>query len=248
VNVSLFQAAAALNASSRCQEVISENLASSSIPGFKKQDLSFSTIQAGLMPSGGALGTQSYALPKIDTATSFAPGEIKSTGSKTDVAIEGSGFFEIELANGANAYTRDGEFQINTQGQLTTKTGQPVMGDAGPIQLDRDNSEPLSISATGQISQGSDLKGKLKLVDFDNPKLLVPIGAGQFLANDPNLQAHEVSTPVVRQGYLESANTSSVIEMAGLINAMRGFEANQRIIQLQDERMGRTIAELGSPN
>ena len=248
MNVSLFQAAAALNASSRWQEVISENLASSSIPGFKKQELSFAAVQTGTMPATTALGPQAYSLPRAQAATSFVPGEIKATGSKTDVAIEGAGFFEIQLANGASAYTRDGEFQINSQGQLVTKTGQPVIGDSGPIQLDRDNSSPLTISAGGQISQGTDSKGRIKVVDFDDPTLLTPIGSGQFLASQPGLQPREVTNPSVRQGYLEAANTSSVAEMAGLITAMRGFEANQHVIQLQDERMGRAITELGSPN
>src|SRR4051794_1052822 len=86
VNVSLYQAASALQANSRWQEVISENLASSSIPGFKKQQLSFSEVQAGLM---GANAQQRFAFPKATASTSFQQGELKFTGSNTDVALEG---------------------------------------------------------------------------------------------------------------------------------------------------------------
>lgn len=233
VNIGLYQAAAAMNANARWQEVISENLASSSIPGFKRQDLSFSAVQAGLMPQA---------------TTSFAPGDLKYTGSKTDVAIEGAGFFEVQLPNGASAYTRDGEFQINSLGQLATKQGQVVLGDSGPIQLDRNNAAPLSISPSGEVSQGMDRKGRLRIMDFNDLRLLTPIGGGSFMATNPSVQASEVRQPAIRQGFLESANTSPVNEMASLIGVMRTFEANQRIIQLHDERMGRAIAELGNPN
>jgi flagellar basal body rod protein FlgG len=248
VNVSLYQAAAALNANSRWQEVISENLASSSIPGFKKQDLSFSAVQSGLMPQAATAVPQHFTFPRAGAATNFLPGELKPTGVKTDVAIEGSGFFSVQMSSGTTAYTRDGEFQINSQGQLITKQGYPVLGDSGPIQLDLNNPAPLSVSATGEVSQGAELKGKLHLVDFPQPELLTPAGPGYFVAQNPNLVPTDISQPSIRQGYLEAANTSAVAEMANLISAMRGFEANQRVIQLQDERMGRAITELGSPN
>jgi flagellar basal-body rod protein FlgF len=244
MNVSLYQAASALTAASRWQEVISENLASATIPGFKKQELSFATVQAGMLQAGNG---SRVALPKIQTNTSFQAGEIRYTGVNTDVAIDGSGFFEVQLANGASAYTRDGEFQVNTQGQLITKQGYAVLGENGPIQLDQNNHTPVSISATGEVSQGPDIKGKLKLVQFDQPNLLRQINGGYFLAEDPNLQQNPVAQPSVRQGFLEAANTSSMVEMANLIRSMRSFEANQRIIQLQDERMGHAISELGSP-
>lgn len=248
MNISLYQAAAAMNANARWQEVISENLASSSIPGFKRQHLSFDAVQAGLMPQGAGAQKLNFLLPRAQASTSFAQGELKYTGAKTDVAVEGKGFFEVQLPNGATAYTRDGEFQINSSGQLATKQGHVVLGDSGPIQLDRGNAAPLMISADGEVSQGTDRKGKLRIMDFNDPRLLTPIGGGSFMATNPSVRASEVREPSVRQGFLEAANTSPVNEMASLIGVMRTFEANQRIIQLQDERMGRAISELGNPN
>jgi len=248
VNISLYQASAAMNANARWQEVISENLASSSIPGFKRQDLSFSAVQAGLMPQGAGAQKLNFVLPQAQATTSFAPGDLKYTGSKTDVAIEGSGFFEVQLANGASAYTRDGEFQINSQGQLATKQGQVVLGDGGPIQLDRNNTAPLSISPSGEVSQGMDRKGRLRIMEFNDLRLLTPIGGGSFMATNPSVQASEVRQPAIRHGFLESANTSPVNEMGNLIGVMRSFEANQRVVQINDERMGRAISELGNPS
>jgi flagellar basal-body rod protein FlgG len=248
VNVSLYQAASALNANSRWQEVISENLAASSIPGYKKQDMSFAAVQAGMMPKTPTGVSQQFALPQVNAVTNFQPGELKATSSKTDVALEGPGFFVVQMANGAPGYTRDGEFQINSQGQLTTKQGYPVMGESGPIQLDLNNTAALSISVDGVISQGADVKGKLRVVDFQQPQLLTAAGAGYFISQNGSAAPNDVAQPSVRQGYLEGANTSSVAEMANLITVMRGFEANQRVIQLQDDRMGKAISELAGTN
>jgi len=234
-----------MSANSRWQEMISDNLASASIPGFKKQDVSFAAIQAGLLATSHGLTPNT--LPQASLSTNFAPGELKPTGSSTDVAIDGPGFFQVQLPNGSTGYTRNGEFHLNAQGQLTTNAGQLVLGDSGPIQLDRNNPAPISISATGEVSQGSDQKGKLQIMDFNDPHLLTQIGGGCFISNDPQLTASPVASPSVRQGYLESANTSPVAEMANLITVMRTFEANQRIVQLNDDRMGRAITELGSP-
>jgi len=249
MNVSLYQAAAALNANTRWQDVISENLSSASIPGFKKQDMTFSAVQAGLMPQASAGQPLNYVLPSASSATSFTPGELKFTGGPTDVAIDGSGFFQVQLPNGGMGFTRDGEFNVNAQGQLVTKQGYPVMGNAGPIQLDRNNANPISISSTGEISQGSEPRGKLKVVDFSDPKRLTPISGGCFIATDPGLQPIDVPGGAsVRQHYLEAANTTAVSEMASLIGVMRASETNQRVIQINDDRMGRAITELGSPN
>lgn len=237
-----------MSANARWQEAVSENLASASIPGFKKQSLSFDAVQAGVMPQGTLGVPQHFSLPRANLTTNFAQGELRATGISTDVAIEGRGFFEVQLANGATAYTRDGEFQINSLGQLTTKQGSLVLGDTGPIQLDRNNASPVSISATGEVSQGTELKGRLKITDFDQPGLLTQVSGGFFMATDLNLLPIEVAQPSLRQGFLEAANTSPVTEMASMISMMRAFESNQRLVQIHDERMGRAISELGNPN
>jgi flagellar basal-body rod protein FlgF len=245
MNVSLYQAASAMSANARWQDVVSQNLASASVPGFKKQDLSFAAVQAGLLKTPN--GSTPLTLPRAESTTNFQQGEARYTGVNTDVAIDGEGFFEVQLASGSTAYTRDGEFQVNAQGQLVTKQGCLVMGDRGPIQLDHNNASALSISATGEVTQGSESRGRLKVVTFNDPHLLRPTTGGSFLADNPNLQPSPMAQPSLRQGFVESANTSSVLEMANLIRVMRGFEANQHIVQVQDERMGRVISELGSP-
>lgn len=248
MNVSLFQAAAAMNASARWQEIISGNLASSSIPGFKRQELSFDAIHAGLMPTGRAGLPEHSLMPRASAFTSFTGGELRATGVNTDVAIEGSGFFAVELPDGRTAYTRDGEFRLNSTGQLVTKQGYPVLSDSGPVHMDPTQPGPLSIAANGEISQGEEVKGRLKIVDFDRPRLLTQISGGTFLATHPELIPTDATATSVRQGFLEGSNTSPATEMAGLITAMRSFEANQRLLQMHDDRMARMISELGNPS
>jgi flagellar basal-body rod protein FlgF len=227
MNVSLYQAAAAMNANSRWQELISDNLADSSVPGARKQDVSFSAVEAGL-PSGQlGLNGERFVMPSARGVINFSQGEINPTGVATDFAVDGPGFIQVKM-----------------QGQLVTKRGYPVAGDSGPIQLDPNNSAPMTVAATGEVSQGGELKGRIKVVEFKDPHTLTVIGQGYYLAAKGVKPADAQST-AVRQGYLEGANTSPTIEMSSLIMAMRMFEANEKVVQMQDDRMGRVITDLG---
>jgi flagellar basal-body rod protein FlgF len=244
MNVSLYQAAAAMNANSRWQELISDNLADSSVPGARKQDVSFSAVEAGL-PSGQlGLNGERFVMPSARGVINFSQGEINPTGVATDFAIDGPGFIQVKMPNGQAGFTRDGELHLSAQGQLVTKRGYPVEGDSGPIQLDPNNSAPMTVAATGEVSQGGELKGRIKVVEFKDPHTLTVIGQGYYLAAKGVKPADAQST-AVRQGYLEGANTSPTIEMSSLIMAMRMFEANEKVVQMQDDRMGRVITDLG---
>jgi flagellar basal-body rod protein FlgF len=245
MNISLYQAAAALSANSQWQDIISDNLASSGVPGFRKQSLSTAAVQAGLMPGGSAGAPQFFSIPQTTVTTSFKSGELNFTNDNHNAAIEGKGFFQVKLAHGTVAVTRDGEFRVNAKNQLSTKEGYTVVGQTGPIQLDPDNHGPISISTTGDVSQGADLKGKLKLTDFKNPELLTQTNGVYFLPTNPALIT-QPATGALRNGYVEGANSNSLGEMANMMTAMRGFEANQKIIQMQDERLGKVITELGN--
>ncbi len=120
------------------------------------------------------------------------------------------------------------------------------IGDGGPLILDLNNHTEVSISATGEVSQGTDGKGRIKLTEFGNPRALTRISGGYFLADNPTVNATPSTASTVRQGALESANTSVVMEMANLMTAMRTFEANQRMAQIHDDRIAKAIADLGN--
>lgn len=229
--------------------MVADNLANSSLPGYKRKELSLEAVQAGLLPASsasGANGPHTFVIPKASAVTNFDSGEIKATGVATDVAIDGKGFFSAQLPTGIPGYTRDGEFHVSAAGQLVTNEGYPVLGAAGPIQLDKNVHLPVSISATGDVSQGGLVKGKLKLTDFDKPNQLTQIGGSYFVVGNPGPK-EVATTATLRQGYVEGSNVSSVNQMVSLLTAMRGFEANQKLIQMEDDRMGHAISDLGNP-
>jgi len=244
MNVSLYQAAAAMNATARWQEMISDNLADSSVPGARKQDISFSAIEAGL-PSGQlGLNGERFVMPAARPAINFTQGEINPTGVSTDFAIDGPGFFQVQMPDGQLTYTRDGELHVNAKGDLTTKRGYPIMGDSGPVQLDPNNPAPITVSSTGQISQGGESKGRIKVAEFKDPHSLIVLGNGYYAAK-PGQKPDDTQTSMLRQGYIEAANSSPTMEMSSMITAMRMFESNQKVLQMQDDRMGRVITDLG---
>jgi flagellar basal body rod protein FlgG len=241
MNVSLYQAASALQAMDRWQETIAANLAASAAPGYRKQEVSFAAVQAGLLGAGDA---SPVLMPVGATATNFSPGEFRVTGVKSDLAIEGKAFFEVQLPNGNAAYTRDGEFHVNERGELVTKQGWLVAGEGGPLQLDLNNPKPMGVSPSGELSQGGDRKGRVRLVEFNDPALLTRLSGGLFAADHPALRGEPARASTVLQGSLETANVSPVTEMARLMTAMRTFEANQRVVQIHDEQLNRAIREL----
>lgn len=245
MDVSLYQAAAAMNATERWQDMIAGNLSTASTAGARKHDMSFSSVQAGLNSRSVGAGRSNYAIPSANATVNFQQGELRSTGSTMDFALEGSGFFTIQAPDGQKVYTRDGEFRLNAQSQLVTKQGYPVMSDSGLLQMDPNNPAPITVAATGEVSQGTDVKGTLSLVEFAKPQDLTMISNGYFRNDNPASIALPSSSTSVRQGFIEAANTSPTMEMAGLITAMRMFETNQKVLQMQNDRMGRIITDLG---
>jgi flagellar basal body rod protein FlgG len=245
MEVSLYQAAAAMNATERWQDMIAENLSAAPISGGRKREIDFSDVQAGLDQNVANPGGSNYYIPVASMVTNFQPGELRASGNPMDFALEGPGFFNVQLPNGNTAYTRAGEFQLNSKGQLVTKQGYPVMGEAGPVQFNPNSSDPITISATGEVSQGPNQIGKLKLTEFSDPKYLSMMGVDEFRIDNPSAGPKDATQTKVRQGTLEAANTSPTTEMAGLVTAMRMFEANQKVMQMQGDRMNKAITELG---
>jgi flagellar basal-body rod protein FlgF len=244
MDVSLYQAAAAMNATAQWQEMVAENLTAAPISGGRKREISFADVQAGMDSS--LSGTQaSYFIPAAREAVDFEQGELHASSNPMDFALEGPGFFTIQMPNGQNAYTRGGEFELNSQGQLVTTRGYPVLGNGAPLQFNPNSTDPVTISPSGDVSQGQQQVGKLDLVEFDHPEFLTTLGADSFRSDNPLAKPTAATSTRVRQGFLEGANSSPTTEMAGMVTAMRMFEANEKVMQMQSDRMNRTITELG---
>lgn len=243
MEVSLYSAAAAMNATERWQDLIADNLASANVPGTRRRDIVFSAIPAGHLGANG----DPLVIPFAGSAVNFSQGELARTGNNMDFAVEGQGFIAIQMPDGSKAYTRNGQLQLNAQGQLVTRRGYPVASEGGTLQFDPNNSAPITVSPDGEVSQGSDIKGKISLVEFAQPSQLTMLGGGLF-RNDQNLQPKDTIESKIRQGFIENSSTSPTSAMASIITAMRMFESNEKVMQMQNDRMGKTISDLSGTN
>lgn len=250
MNIGLYQGAASLAALERWQEMVSQNISASSVPGFKKNEMSFEAVLGGMKRTGteGGFGKDvSSAMPRHTVQINMEPGELRSTGNELDFAIQGSGFFQVQKPDGQTGYTRDGEFRLSPDRTIITKQGFQVMGDGGPITL-RPGGGKVTINSEGMIVQGETQVGKIAVHDFADPSKLRRIGDGLLAPADASVTSTTVEKPMVLGGSLEGSNVSPLREMVNLITVSRAYEANQRLVVANDETTGKAIQALGNPN
>ena len=248
----LYSAAAGMQSQQLNLDVISNNLANVNTTGFKRsklefQDLLYQTTRAAGSEQGGGNqlpGSLQVGQGSIPVATErmFAQGELSQTGSNLDVAIQGEGFFEVQMPDGSQAFTRDGAFKTDSQGRIVTSDGYPLQGGFQPVPTGTTN---ITISATGQVTYttaNGSTNSQIQLVRFNNPGGLNAIGHNLY-TETPASGTPELGTPAqngfgeIQQGYLELSNVSVVQEMVNLILAQRAYEVNSKAVQAADEMM-----------
>jgi flagellar basal-body rod protein FlgF len=249
MNIGIYKGAAALGAYEKWQEILSQNLASASVPGFKKSDVSFdavsddgSKLNARHKTGDGSQGVMPKAAAKIN----FAQGELRRTGADLDFAIQGDGFFQIQRVNGDLGYTRNGQFQLKADRTLVTNQGLTVMGESGPITFPP-GAGPISINPEGMIFQGDEQVAKLAVYQFNDQQKLHRIGDGLMAPAKNGEQPAPVEKPAILNGHLEQSNVSPLTEMVNLIAVSRAYEAAQKVIQSHDEESDKAIQILGNP-
>jgi flagellar basal-body rod protein FlgG len=236
-------------------QVIANNLANASTPGFKVsrarfQDLLYVTnrqagtqsSQVSYVPTGITigLGTRTAAVDQV-----FTEGELQQTGNPLDVAIQGQGFFQISMPDGSIAYTRDGSFRIDQNGRLVTLDGYPVIPGINIPQ----GAHHITIGPDGTVSVQVNNQavptqiGQLQIVQFVNPAGLEPLGQNLYrqaeAAGPPQTGiASENGFGSIQQGFLEMSNASVVQELVGLIEAQRAYEASSKAVQVADQMQG----------
>lgn len=178
--------------------------------------------------------------------TYFDQGQVVSTGSKLDLAIKdsGSSFFTVtipdENGNMKEYYTRDGAFSLNSQMQLVNKEGYLVMGEDGPIVL---NGEDFMVQEDGTVVQNGAIVGKLLIRSFTDPLTLRKIGDNLL---DRTVETQEKTFDgVILQGSLERSNVNVIKEMVNMINVMRIYETNQKLLTAQDGTLEKVVNEVG---
>ena len=243
-----------LDAQQTRMSVISNNLANVGTTGYKKgrasfEDLLYETVnqpggsssQDTELPSGLMLGT---GVRTVSTEKIFTQGSLSRTDSSLDVAIQGRGFLQILLPDGTTAYTRDGSFSINSQGQMVTSSGYEldpsvtIPSETLSVTIGNDG----TVSALTAGSTAPTQIGTLQLADFINPQGLQPIGQNQFKETIAS-GSPQISTPGLNglgtliQGSLEASNVNVVEELVNMIETQRSYEMNSKAIQTVDEML-----------
>jgi flagellar basal-body rod protein FlgG len=199
------------------------------------------TSQDTQAPSGVHLGT---GVRVVATEKIYTQGNFSQTDNALDVAIEGRGFFQIQMPDGNTAYTRDGNFQLNAQGQLVTSSGyvvQPgisIPDGAQSVTISRDG--VVSVLTSGQSAPTQ--VGQLQLTDFINPAGLQPLGENLLVETTASGPA-QTGTPgqnglgTVLQGFFESSNVNVVEELVNMIETQRAYEMNSKAISTADQML-----------
>lgn len=251
---SLWIAKTGLEAQQINVDVISNNLANVSTNGFKRsrpvfEDLLYQTLrqpgaqssQQTQLPTGLQLGTgvRPVAVEKIHTQ-----GNLQQTGNNLDVAINGKGFFQVLMPDGTTAYTRDGSFQTDNQGQLVTSSGyavQPAItipSDALSVTIAKDG----TVSVTQPGSPNATQIGSLQLAGFINPAGLQSVGENLYLETAAS-GTPSANTPgtnglgVLNQSFVETSNVSVVEELVNMIQAQRAYEINSKAVTTSDQML-----------
>ena len=230
----IYLAAAGNMSYERVIEITVNNLSNSNVTGFKREFPAFNLDGYYPGSSKNTLDTGSSEAvfdPNRSVYTDFSQGELKKTGNPLDVAISGEGFFVVDSKDG-KMYTRKGDFLVDKQGRLTTKSGYAIEGDGGPVTITNGD---ISIAEDGTISVNGNSVGRLKVVNFEKPYLLEKWGDGLFSPSNAGMKPVPVKDPSIVQGYREMSNVSAVHEMVNMINALRMYESNMKVIKGFDD-------------
>jgi flagellar basal-body rod protein FlgG len=255
MNGALWASKTGLEAQQTRMAVVSNNIANVNTTGFKRgravfEDLLYQNVrQVGAQtsqdtsyPTGMYLGT---GVRVVATEKLYTQGGINQTGGIFDLAVQGQGFFEVLMPDGGSAYTRDGSFQINADGQLVTASGyqvQPpvtVPSDALSVTIGSDG----TVTVTTPGSSTPTTIGQLQLSDFVNAAGLEPRGQNLF-AESAASGAPQVGSPGLNglgtlvQGALETSNVNVVEELVNMIETQRAYEMNARAISTIDQMAG----------
>ena len=235
-------AASGIRARLESLDMLANNIANTSAPGFKADREYFGQYlseEAAQSPEGTTPSVQ----PVIERQwTDFTQGSITPTGNPLDLALNGKGFFAANSRSGM-VFTRSGSFQVSLQGELQTQEGYPVQSvDGKPILVDA--SKPVEIAPDGMVRQGGADIAQIAVVDFQNPQALAKRGNNYFYIDVSKVQPEPATNVEVQQGKIEAANSQPAESAVRLVNIMRQFESLQKAVAIGNEMNRQAIQEV----
>jgi flagellar basal-body rod protein FlgF len=231
----------------RQMDVIANNLANTNTTGFKAERMMFSeflTSKAG-NPGASGPGARISFLGEAGTLADTREGNLETTGNQLDMAINGPGYFTIETPGGPR-YTRDGHFELDSQGRIVTREGLSLLGRGGqPLSVPQGASK-IEVSLTGRITSDKGDVGEIAVVKFDNDMALRKAG-GNLYETDATPQAIDNATRV-QQNMVEASNVQPILEISAMIEVQRRYQASQKMLEAEHERARTAIQKLTRVN
>lgn len=228
----------ALLAQTERQDAAADNLANVSTAGYKRVCIG---VRSGPSAFAQLFGDALAADAQVLSVTSHfddSPGELNPTGNPCDLALRGRGYFTL-LDGATRVYTRNGSFHLDGASTLVDAQGRPVLGQRGPIRL---TGASWSVTEDGGVLVDGAEVDRLALVDFP---ATAAVRRGDCTLTTSAAILQPVTTPVVKQGFLEASNVRPIEEMIQMLSDMRAFESNQRLITAYDQLLGMAVSEVG---
>ncbi len=249
----LYTSGSSMLARATRQDVITNNIANSEVPGFKRDGVFLKELGEARRKASG--GHPVWRQNRISGAyVDFGQGSMRQTDGKLHFAIQGPGFFQVRTAQG-DLYTRNGEFSLSRDGVLVDNLGNSVLDErGGEIKME---GRDFSVNENGEILQAGEVKATLAVHDFEkdvdgyyqDPDGLSRLERRQngFFVPKPGVnQVPKTSNTKVMQGFLEQSNTSPIVQMVEMVELFRSYEADQRAIRAQDETLTQAVNQVGS--
>lgn len=234
-----------MNVDQKRMEVLSNNLANVNSVGFKKRSIIFVNYKDMLinaLEKNTPLGNVSKGLIIEDFSVDMDSGSLKFTQNPLDLAINDNNFFIVEDGAGNNLLTKNGSFGIDEENFLVNGDGYRVLGEKGYINIL--DYESLIIDSQGNITSNGAFTDKLKIISVNGAEDLIMTDSTYFMLKD-GVQAPGQADISVKQGFLETSNVNGVSEMVEMIEVMRSYEMNQKIIKMQDETLAKAVNNVG---
>jgi len=235
----LYSAASGMLSTIHAQEIITNNIANVNTPGFKRDIPVYESFSNILQRQ---INRDTRQTRVQSTFIDLSEGKLTFTGNTFDFALEGKGFFALSTPQGI-AYTRSGNFSLDRQGRLVTPEGFILLGENGPITISVNNISKLKFNEKGEVIIDGKVVDQIR-VDVVRRSSLYKEGENLFRISQP-VGVNRANNISVKVGYLETSNVDIISEMVSLINNFRMYEANQRLIQLQDSTLDKACNETG---
>lgn len=219
----------------RQMDVIANNLANVSSPGYKSEQMMF----AEHVKAVDRFTTLTF-VRDIAVARNYGPGELQHTDNPLDLAIKGDGWFEVEVGESLR-YTRNGHFELNSDGVLVNTSGHAVQSaKGGPIVFSPGDSN-IVIASDGTVTAAGVARGKINIATFDDMQSLRKISGNLYSTSEEPKKATDFS---VLQGMLEKSNVQPIMEVTRMIDTLRGYQSTQKLLDQEHERQRKTIEKL----